>query len=294
MDKNILDKHIEAGKIVSECLKYGAGMIKPGASILEVLDKVEAKIMEMGGYPAFPAQISINNVAAHACPGPESTEACKEGDMIKLDIGVHIDGYIADSAVTVDLGDNKELVNASREALAAALKLVAPGVKVSELGAAIQEVIESYGFAPIRNLSGHGLNRFVVHDAPQVPNFNTGSDIKLEEDQVIAVEPFASTGAGIIYESSNPTLFNMSIEKPVRNMMARKLLKDIKEYKGLPFTTRWLTKKHSLGVVKLGLRELIQNNILNEYPPLIDKEDGIVSQAEHTVIVRDKPIITTK
>ncbi|MBU1199668.1 MAG: type II methionyl aminopeptidase [Nanoarchaeota archaeon] len=297
MDKETFDAYVKAGNIAAQARDYGKSLIKVGASLLEVTEAVEKKILELGGDFAFPPQISLNDIAAHYCAGPEDDTKFKQGDIAKLDVGVHINGFVGDTAVTVVLSDDEELKKleeASREALNAALKIIKPGVTLSEIGAAIHAEITKRGFAPIRNLSGHGLAQFVIHDSPSVPNFDTGSNEELVEDQVIAIEPFASTGAGIIYESSNPTIFSISGKKPVRSTMTREVLKDLEQFNGLPFALRWIVKTHGEGKTKFALRELRTKGILKEYAPLPDKAHGLVSQAEHTVIVRDEPVITTK
>ncbi len=293
MEKEELKKYREAGRILSSCLREAAKLIKPGVPVLEVCEKAEELIRSKGGLPAFPAQVSKNSVAAHYCPLSSDQTLCEEGDLVKLDVGVHLDGYIADSAVTVNLGDHDQLVKASKEALREALKEVRPGARIAEVGRAIQEVIESYGFAPVRNLSGHGLGRYEVHVAPSIPNYDTGSDEELEEGDVVAVEPFASTGAGVIYESSPATVFSLARRKPVRSFFARKLLSRIEAFKGLPFTTRWLSREGE-GMVRLALNELVRAGVLQEHPPLVDKAKGLVSQAEHTVVVLKKPLIITE
>ncbi|MFH1072778.1 MAG: type II methionyl aminopeptidase [Nanoarchaeota archaeon] len=295
MDKEELDSYIKAGKIVSESLRYGKNLIKPGASYVDVCDKVEEKIKALGGGIAFPAQISINNIAAHFCPLQDDTSVFKEGELVKLDIGVHIDGYIADTAISVNLGNHDNLIRASQEALQHALKMIEVGVALGEIGKTIQETISSYGFSPIKNLSGHGLGRFEVHTVPTIPNFDTGDETALEDDMVFAVEPFATTGQGMIFESSNPTVFSFSQKKPIRSQFARDLLRDIETYQGLPFTTRWLSRKHGIGKTNFGLRELSQAEIITEYPPLPERAGGIVSQAEHSVILhKGKKIVFTK
>ena len=296
MDEETFDAYVKAGRIAAQALQYGKGLIKIGASLLEVTEKVEKKIVELGGEFAFPPQISLNDVAAHYCASPDDKTVFKQGDIIKLDVGVHVNGFVGDTALTVVLSDDKELNNlaqASREALNAALKIIKPGITLSEIGRTIHKEITERGFAPIRNLSGHGLAKFVIHDKPSVPNFDTGNDETLKQDQVVAVEPFASTGAGIIYESSNPTIFSVEGSKPVRSPMTRAVFKDLEAYNGLPFTTRWLVAKHGPGKTSFALRELKNIGILKEFPPLPDKAHGLISQAEHTVIVRDKPVITT-
>ncbi len=297
MDKSELDDYIKAGRIAAEARDYGKSLIKVGASLLEVTEKVEQKILELGGEFAFPPQISLNDVAAHFCPNSDDNIIFKEGDIAKIDVGVHINGCVGDTASTVVLSDDpklKLLEEASRKALNEALKLVKPGARISEIGAAIEQAIKSQGFTPVINLSGHGLDKYIIHDAPSIPNIDNGSDEELKDGQVIAIEPFASTGAGIVYESSNATLFSLSNPKPVRSPMTREVLRSLEEYNGLPFTKRWLVKKHGIGKASFAMREMISLDMLRDYPPLLDKAHGLVSQAEHTIVVQEKPIITTQ
>ena len=202
----------------------------------------------------------------------------------------HIHEEQKDNLVT----KHSELVKASREALDEAIKLVKPGVEVRKIGEKIHEIITSYGFSPVRNLCGHGVGPYQIHTIPSLPNFDNGNTTKLEKDQVIAIEPFASTGAGLIYERGDPTVFELANKKPVRSMITRQVLKEIEGFKGLPFTLRWLTKKFGEPKVKFALREMRQMKMLREHPALLDKNHGLVSQAEHTMIVKDKVVITTK
>lgn len=289
-----IENYKKAGKISFESLNLGEKLIQKGESVAKILDELDDFIRKEGAVPAFPSQISINEVAAHFCPTLEDDIRLKEGDVVKLDTGVCVDGFIADNARTIDLGSNTELLKASIEALDAALKIVRPGVEIRNIGKEIHDVITSYGFSPIRNLSGHGLEKFEVHATPTIPNFDTGDETELQEDDVIAIEPFASTGAGVVYESSNPTLYTLSHERPVRSGMTREVLKKIKTYQGLPFATRWLIQRFGLGKTSFALREMKTLEMLQAHPPLLDKAKGLVSQAEHSVIVKDKPIIFTK
>jgi methionyl aminopeptidase len=290
---DIREKYIDAGKIASESLHYGARLIKIGASLLEVTEKIEQKVLDLGVQFAFPPQISLNEIAAHYCADPNDKTIFKKGDLAKLDVGVMIDGYIGDNALTVDLGENEKLVQASRDALSNAIKVIEPGVTLSEIGRTIQDTIIKLGYAPVRNLSGHGLDRYVFHGKPSIPNFDSGDTTELTDGQVIAIEPFASNGAGIIFESSNANIFSLTNKKPVRNIITRQVLKEILKFKKMPFTARWLVKKFPEFKVKFALRELLQQNIITEYPPLPDKAGGLISQAEHTVIVEEEPIVTT-
>jgi methionyl aminopeptidase len=293
MDKEQLDSYILAGKINSQALDLGVKLIKREESMIEVLDKVEAFIKSKGAQTAFPAQISLNNIAAHFCPAKDDV-IFKEGDIAKLDVGVSVNGYIADAARTVDLGDNKELILASKLALKDALAIIRPGVTLGEIGQTIQDTISRQGFTPIKNLSGHGLAKFQIHSSPSIPNVATGSKIALMQDQVIAIEPFATNGVGLVYEAGTPTVFSLLTEKSLRSQSSRKIMLDIKEYNGLPFTSRWLIPKHGFASVQLALKDMTMAGVLHAHPPLLEKGKGLVSQAEHSVIVRDKPIIYTK
>ena len=296
-----MDKAIVAGKIAGKAILYGKSLIVPGAKAVDVLDKVETFIKNNGGSIAFPAQVSLNETAAHFCPLADDTLEFRSTDIIKLDLGVHIDGIIADNAVTIvfkeDNNKYDELSNikkASEEALHNALKYIHPGITLGELGLIIQETIARYDLSPIRNLSGHGLGKYSVHEDPTIPNFDTRDKRELQENQLIAIEPFATNGHGMIFESSNATLFSILNNKNVRSNMTREVLRDIQKFDKLPFTTRWLTAKHSFSKLRFASNDMKNLGIIHEYPPLIEVGRGMVSQSEHTVIVRENPIITTK
>lgn len=294
MDSKTLQKYLAAGKIAAEALEYGRSLIKPGNKIVDVLEKVENKIFQLGGKPAFPAQISLNEFAAHSCSDSNDTTILDK-QVVKLDVGVQIDGCIADTALTVDLsGKYTELVKASREALDNALKIVKPGVSLAEIGAVIQETITKHGFSPVRNLSGHGLGEYEIHDSPSIPNFDNGNKNVLEEGMVIAIEPFASTGSGLVQESSPATVFTLADDTGIRDAITRNVLKEIRTYDDLPFAKRWLEKKFGVPKTNFAIKQLNNLGCLHNHPPLFDSSRGMVSQAEHSVIVLEKPIVFTK
>ncbi|PIN87198.1 type II methionyl aminopeptidase [Candidatus Woesearchaeota archaeon CG10_big_fil_rev_8_21_14_0_10_44_13] len=284
-----LENYRKAGKIAAQAIEYGRSIIKIGASLYEVCDKIESKIISLGGKLAFPTQTSLNEVAAHYCSTPDDKTVFKENDLVKLDLGVHVDGYVADTAISIDLSKDKrheKIIKASEEALANAIKTVKPGTKIGEIGKAIQDSITKYGYAPVRNLGGHGVGRFIVHGPPSIPNIDTGDKEEIEEGMIFAIEPFASAGAGVIYERENANVFMVIGRKGVRNMITRRVLAEIDKFEGLPFTERWLVRKGvSLPKINYALRELDNLGILRKFPPLPDKNKGLVSQAEHTVIV---------
>ena len=171
--------------------------------------------------------------------------------------------------------------------------MIAPGVMLGEIGRVIHEAITSYGFSPVRNLSGHGLSKYNIHDKPTIPNFDTGDKTKLQKGIVIAVEPFASSGAGIVHETGTASVFSMVTKKPVRSPITREVLREIESYDGLPFSKRWLTKKFG-AKANFALRDLLQLDIIRGYPPLSDIQKGLVSQAEHSLLIDDEVIILTR
>ena len=276
----------KAGVISAAALGYGLKLIRKGALLLEVCDAVDARIVELGAKPSFPSQVSLDHVAAHYCPDADD-KIVLDSQVCKLDIGACFNGCLGDNAVTVDLSGNySDLVAASEKALAAAISIVKTGVALGEVGRVIQEAIASYGFSPIRNLSGHGLGKFEIHTKPTVPNFDNGDKTVLHENEVIAIEPFATTGKGKIYESSNAGVFMQTSEKQTRELAVRKVLEQIRSYEKLPFAKRWLHKEFPAFKVSIALKVLEQQGIIQSFPPLIEEAKGIVSQAEKTVLVK--------
>ncbi len=273
----VLDKYRQAGSILTEVRDEATKKVKVGRKLLDLAESIELSIQQKGGAVAFPTNISLNDEAAHATPS-KADPATFGRDLVKLDIGVHIDGYIADTAITIDLGSNQKLVEASNSALERAIDVVHAGVDTSAISAVIEETITEYGFRPIANLTGHGLERYKQHAPPAIHNRRTPSGAKLVQGQVIAIEPFASSGNGRVYEAGRAEIFSFVKVKPVRSPEARAILKDIEAYKSLPFAKRWLK-----GRVDIGLRQLETAGVIRAYPVLKDR--GLVSQAEHTLIV---------
>ncbi|MAE13642.1 type II methionyl aminopeptidase [Candidatus Woesearchaeota archaeon] len=284
----------KAGMIAGKALKFAGKMIKPGVKLLDVSEAAEQKVMDLGGSPGFPAQTSRNEIAAHYCPKFNDDAVYKEGDCVKLDVGVEVEGFIGDTALSVDLGGWKELVQASRDALNAAIKEVRPGVVTSQIGRKIEEAIQSHGFEPVRNLSGHGLGNYDVHTKPSIPNYDTKSKIELEENQAIAIEPFATTGGGKIHESGDAEVFMQTGMHRSRSVTTRRVLGKINSFNGLPFAKRWLVGIFGEGRVNLAFQEMLREGSLRGFPPLPEVGGGIVSQAEHSLIVKDRPVVTTK
>lgn len=291
MESDEIKSCLKAGKIASDCLEYGKNLIIKGNTLLDACDKTEERIFSMGAKPAFPVQISMDNIAAHFCPDDED-KVVFGSQVCCLDVGVHVDGFIGDNACTVDLsGSNAELVKASKQALEDAIKVIRVGCTLGEIGGVIQNTIGSYGFSPVRNLSGHGLAKYVQHTKPSIPNFDTGDKTRLHESMLFAIEPFASTGSGVVQDSGTGAVYSLVAKKPVRSQITRDVLEMIDAYDGLPFAKRWLTRKFGLKA-NLGLRELLQSGIIREYRPLADSGRGLVSQAEHTILIGNDGNVT--
>ncbi|WP_049902439.1 type II methionyl aminopeptidase [Halococcus agarilyticus] len=277
------EKHREAGEILAQVREEAAERVEVGASHLELAEWTEDRIRELGGEPAFPVNISIDEEAAHATPSADDESTFGE-EMINLDIGVHIDGWLADTAITADLSGHDELAEAPEAALDAALDLVEPGVETGEIGAAIEEVIDDYGYNPVVNLTGHGLGRWDQHTPPNIPNRAVSQSVELEAGDVVAVEPFATDGGGKVSEGSDEQIFALDREQSVRNRDARKALDQITEqFRTLPFATRWLDVDRP----EMALRRLERQSVVHGYPVLKEDEGALVSQKEHTVIVTE-------
>src|SRR3989338_4000889 len=255
-------------------------------------EKIEKKIHDLGGKPAFPPQISCDEIAAHYCAFPDDPIVF-ENQLCCLDIGVHVDGYIGDNALTVDLsGNHGELVKASKEALRAGAEVLEKGARLSKIGRAIEQAIIGFGYKPVRNLSGHGLGRYGIHTAPTVPNYEIESKETIQEGY-IAIEPFATDGAGFIEEVGHPNVFEMIAKKPVRTGFVRDIQKEIEGFHGLPFTKRWLLVKFSEARINYALQQFDHLGILRKYPPLVERRKGLVSKAENSYYIGDDVVELT-
>jgi methionyl aminopeptidase len=277
------ERHREAGEILAQVREETADRVDVGVEHLEVAEFAEERIRELGGEPAFPVNISVDEEAAHRTPDPEDDATFSE-EMINLDIGVHVDGWLADTAVTVDLSGHPELAEASAEALDAALDVVEPGVETGEIGAEIEDVIDGYGYNPVVNLSGHGLGHWDQHTDPNIPNRAVEQGVELEVGDVVAIEPFATDGGGKVTEGSSEEIYALEREASVRDRAARQALEQIvDQFKTLPFARRWLETPRA----EMALRRLKQQNVVHGYPVLKEQEGFLVSQKEHTVIVTE-------
>jgi len=292
-----VEKLIKAGEIARRVKKEVKAMIKPGVKLYDIAEFVEKRIVELGGKPAFPCNLSLNETAAHYTPYRGDETIVKEGDYLKLDLGVHVDGYIADTALTFRVGrEEDDLMVAVKEALDDAVATVRAGVPINKIGRVIEERIRASGFKPIVNLSGHKIERYKLHAGISIPNVYRPSDgYTLREGDVIAIEPFGTTGAGRVVEVPPTLIFMYLRDRPVRLPGAKRLLIHVKrEYKTLPFAYRWLQGLMPENQLKLLLSSLVRSGALYGFGVLREERDGIVAQFEHTLIVeKDGALVTT-
>ncbi len=283
-----IKNYIKAGKIAKKVIDTSKKMIIPGESYLDIAETIEKMIIDEGGKIAFPTNISVNEIAAHYAPCINDDKLLKETDLIKIDLGVHVEGCISDNAYTIDLSDeNGKLVEASRNALDAATSYMKAGRKVGDVGEIIENEIKKLGFKPIENLTGHMVKPYVLHAGEIIPNIKTDDDYILKEGDVFAVEPFATNGYGSVKEGTDVEIYSLTEMRNVRMKQSRQVLAHIiQNYYGLPFAKRWLNSVvKSQIALSAALRELTRNEILNAYPILKEVDNGLVSQAEQTMII---------
>jgi methionyl aminopeptidase len=292
MDDSVYENYKRAGKIAADARDYGVSLLKPGTRLLDVAIMIETRIKKNGASLAFPVNIALNTLAAHYSPRHDDPLLFKKGDVVKLDVGAHVDGYIADTAVTVELETHlyDTMIRASDDALTKVIDVLHTHLPLSEAGKTIQNTITSYGYKPIENLMGHGLGRYELHSGVSIPNVGAlGGKNTLHDGDVVAIEPFATNGAGHVIsgQGSNIYLCKDSIKaKFIRDNKTKVLFDKIRTQFGtLPFAQRWyhdVFPKDDLAMKKLSIL-----GVMRHYPQLVEAKDGVVTQKEHTVIVRE-------
>ncbi len=299
LGEDVLKKYLEAGRIAAEVRERASRIIEPGKKLLEICEYAERLTRDMGGQPAFPCNISVNQVAAHYSPLYGDESLVPEESVVKLDIGVHVDGYIADTAVTVSFNDKyTKLLEAVSSALGKALEKIAPGTRFSEIGRVVENTIKQYGYRPIRNLTGHSISRYEIHAGESIPN--TGSLLGLgsfKPGRVYAIEPFGTDGEGYVVEGGLVTIYALrKREKKRLTALEKKIVSEIdKRFKTLPFSERWLVDVARPETLRRELRRLAAKGVLIRYPVLLERAGGIVAQFEHTIIVlEDQVLVTTR
>ncbi len=298
LPEEALKNYRKAGQIACNVRNEAHKLVEVGASVLDICEKLENMIRDKGGKPAFPINICINNVAAHYSPPPMEAKTIPVDAIVKVDIGVHINGYIADTATSVGLSvEHEDMIKTAEECLGRAIKTIRPGVKASEVGDAVEKVIKRYGFKPIWNLTGHQLARFMLHTGKSIPNVGKINGSKLDEGEVYAIEPFVTLpqAAGEVKSTNDAYIYRFQKERSVKDEKAKQLMKAIKtNFRNLPFSARWIINELPRGDFNQAFSKLLASKNVTGYPVLVEKSSSVVAQAEHTVIVtRDGCEVTT-
>jgi len=301
----MIEKYKKSGEIVSKVRAMAVNHVKADMKIIDLVEFVENSIIKMGGMPAFPCNVSINEVTAHYTSPPGDTSIIKNGDLVKIDLGAQIDGYIGDSAVSVLIGSddsdssseivddihseqdlNLKMIETAQEALESAISTIRDGVEIGKVGKAIEETINNRGLNSVSNLTGHSMDRWILHSGVSVPNIKENNRHKVREGDVLAIEPFVTNGVGRVGDMNDVYIFRFLRERPMRMAQARKLLNIIAvNYRNLPFSQRWLTDHINSKQLNMAMRQLLASRAIYPYHVLKEKSDARVAQAEHTVIV---------
>ncbi|MEM4714140.1 MAG: type II methionyl aminopeptidase [Candidatus Nanoarchaeia archaeon] len=289
------ENYFKAGQIVVKIYNYAKKLIKENAFLLDTAEKIENKIIELNGKPAFPVNISINSIAAHYTPSFNDEKQFKIGDLVKVDFGVLVNSCCADFAFSCSIGKNEEnekLILAAEKALEAAIKMLKPSVCVSDIGAEIEKIANSFNCNPIKNLGGHGITEKNLHSAPTIPNFNNGDTTKLQEG-VFAIEPFVTFGNGMVEDINACEIYSLVKLGAIKQ---KEVLSYVQENFGsFPFAKRWLIKKFGNLKTNLAVKEAVAKGLFKPHNVLKEVSNAKVAQFEHTLLIKNNEIkILTK
>jgi methionyl aminopeptidase len=294
---DIFDNYIKAGKIASQVREYARTQDHTGRSLSEICNDIEQEIFKKGGEPAFPVNVSLNDIAAHYTAVPDDPLIVKNTDVLKIDVGVHIDGYIADTAVTVSYDTKyQNMIDIAERALDEAIGISRSNTRVSDIGRIIEKTITKYGCKPIQNLSGHSLERYTIHAGKSIPNIWTiGHSFNLSVNNVYAIEPFVTTndGQGVVYEGKIKNIFVIGSRKRTKEQKTDDFLEYLwNKFKTLPFALRWIVNEYEEKEALSLLEILVKKKNVHAYPILVEGANRIVVQAEHTIIPQESNTLT--
>jgi methionyl aminopeptidase len=296
MDEHALECVRKAGSIAGEARELGVSLVAQGRTLASVANEVEAYIMVKGAKPAFPVNISINEVAAHFSPNNDDKTVFESGDVVKVDVGAHVDGYIGDTAATVEVGSRNwdGLIESSHRALMMAIEMISDGTPVRAIGGTIKRSIVGSGYRPVSNLHGHEMKQYNLHAGLSIPNVDDDTLAWIRNDMVIAVEPFATNGNGVVNNGRPGNIYRVIRDRPIKDEKAAKMFEQVREYFGsLPFCERWCDAFSDDASHNLKL--LLRHGVISAYPILKERNGAVVSQAEHTLLVcNGKCEITTR
>lgn len=288
-DKEAIEKFHLSGKILRESREELKPLIQENMPIIEVCEKAESLIKQKGGKPAFPCNVSINEVTAHYTSPPNDSTKIPENSVVKVDMGVHIDGYVTDTAFTICFNpEHMTMVLAAQDGLQAAIDTIHADMPTSTIGTIIEKTIRNRGFKPISNLTGHSVGRYLIHAGTSIPNIKQFSLTKVKKGQIYAIEPFSTLleAVGRVENHPKKTIFRLIKNKKIQTPYAQKLLKYIdKNFKTLPFAERWLKDVVPSNQHNQAFNNLLKSKAISGYPILVEVSGKTVCQAEHTILV---------
>ena len=287
--------------------------IKPNMKLVDICKFVETNIRDLTEFDpnnpidrgiAFPVGVSINNCAAHWTPNPLDNTILKYDDVLKVDFGVHYNGYIIDSAFTKTFNPIYDpLLEAARDATDTGIKLAGNDAILGEIGGNIQEVIESYeielngkttSLRSIYDLSGHQISQYKIHGKKAVPLVKMNYNERMKSGEFFAIETFPSTGSGRIQNGSEVSHYMINYKTDYKSIpltgKERYFLNRIEtNFSTLAFCRRWL-KELEIEKYQIGLKALVDKGVIKSYPPLYDIPGSYVAQFEHTIYIGDNSV----
>ncbi|NWK00224.1 type II methionyl aminopeptidase [Marine Group I thaumarchaeote] len=292
-----IEDYVKAGKIAGEVRENVRQKDWIGSTLAEICEYVESEIIKRGAKCAFPVNTSLNEVAAHYTAEPNDPKTVSDSDLVKIDLGAQINGYIADTAVTVNYDPQYDsLVQAAENALQAAMSMIKVGVKSKDVGRKIQNTIMDMGLKPIANLSGHSLDQYTIHAGKTVPNMWTIGSFSFSENEAFACEPFVTTknALGFVRNGKIKNIFALASRKMTKDDEADKLLEYIwNNFNMLPFALRWIVKEWEEKEARRLLDFLVKKKVVKAYAILVEANGKTVAQAEHTFIPTQTGVTVT-
>ena len=286
---SVSEYYTKAGLICRQVKKEVAAKNWEGRPYTELCDFVESNIIKLGGKPAFPCNICANESAAHYTAEIDDQKVVPHNSILKVDLGTHIEGYITDTAITLCYNDELlDMAEATKSALAEALKVIKDGARTSDVGRVIESYASRRGFQPISNLSGHSLDQYLIHAGTSVPNVWSPSLSSFKQGRFYAVEPFFTTakGSGIVVEGSSENIFRVVARKNAKDQELNRFLQVVwDDRKTLPFAARWYEKDFSKKKLAEIIPKLIKLKLVHGYTELVEAKAEPVAQAEHTVAI---------
>jgi methionyl aminopeptidase len=311
LEESMYNEVREAAEVHRQVRAYARKMIKPGMTMLEIVQNVEKASAALLGAKTgpegdrikrgwgFPTGVSLNHCAAHYTPNYGDKVVLQKGDVLKLDFGTHVNGRIVDCAFTIAFEPQfDELIKAVTDATNTGIREAGIDVRLCDIGEAIQEAMESYEVTiagktypvkSIRNLNGHSIAPYQIHAGKSVPIVKGGDATKMEEGEFYAIETFGSTGRGLVVEDMECSHYMKVFDaghQPLRVKGAKQLLAHIEKYHGtLAFCRRWIEDEGQKGYL-LALKNLVDAGLVRDYPPLCDVKGCYTAQLEHTILLR--------